>query len=232
VADAEMVAEDVVVRDTHERVSDALFGRALNLSQAGRVQMRRFLTERNRDMAILADGEGTTLLLEDAVVRNTEPEVAGDVFGRALDVQQGATAEARRLFLADNHDVAVYVSSGSTVQMEEVVAIRTLKAPCTGPECTDNGGGHATTAVREGHLTAVGFRFAESEVCGLLLAQAGEVDFLRGIVTNNALGACVQVDGYDLGRLTEAVLYKDNDINLDSTTLPLPGAADPGELQP
>jgi len=36
----------------------------------------------------------------------------------------------------------------------------------------------------------------------------------------------VQVDGYNIGRLSNDVAYYDNGVNLDSTTLPVPEPSD------
>jgi hypothetical protein len=36
-----------------------------------------------------------------------------------------------------------------------------------------------------------------------------------------AIGACVQVDGYDLTRLSDEVEFRDNESNLDTTSLPV-----------
>ncbi len=48
------------------------------------------------------------------------------------------------------------------------------------------------------------------------------MDLRAGLVSECAIGACVQVDDYDLGRLTEDVEYRDNETNLDVTRLPIP----------
>ena len=45
-----------------------------------------------------------------------------------------------------------------------------------------------------------------------------------GDVFGSAIGACVQVDGYDVDRLTNDVRYFDNETNLQATTLPVPEA--------
>ena len=42
---------------------------------------------------------------------------------------------------------------------------------------------------------------------------------------NTAIGACVQVAGYDLDRLTQDVVYVDNGANLEATSLPVPSGA-------
>jgi hypothetical protein len=49
-----------------------------------------------------------------------------------------------------------------------------------------------------------------------------QLDLQEGTVSGSAIGACVQIDGYDVGRLSNAVRYEDNDTNLESTSLPVP----------
>jgi hypothetical protein len=41
-------------------------------------------------------------------------------------------------------------------------------------------------------------------------------------VAESAIGACVQVEGYDLSRLMTDVSYRDNGANLQATSLPVP----------
>ena len=46
---------------------------------------------------------------------------------------------------------------------------------------------------------------------------------------HDSLRKHVQVDGYDIGRLENEIEYRDNEVNLDATSLPVPMPADPGE---
>jgi hypothetical protein len=54
------------------------------------------------------------------------------------------------------------------------------------------------------------------------LALDGSIDLSDGEVSGALVGACVQVPGYDIARLQDRVLYRDNGTNLDVTTLPIP----------
>ena len=38
----------------------------------------------------------------------------------------------------------------------------------------------------------------------------------------NLIGACIQIDGFDLSRIMRNVAYTDNESNLEATTLPVP----------
>ena len=56
------------------------------------------------------------------------------------------------------------------------------------------------------------------------VAGDAALDLAEGEVRGNTIGACVQVDGYDVTRLQDRVLYEENGVNLDATTLPVPDA--------
>lgn len=58
-------------------------------------------------------------------------------------------------------------------------------------------------------------------------AAGANLDLREGVVTGSPIGACVQQDGYDIARLSDGVEYYDNDINLDSTSLPVPSPVNP-----
>jgi hypothetical protein len=71
------------------------------------------------------------------------------------------------------------------------------------------------------------FVAARAELCGVQLARDAQVDLSVGEVRESAIGVCLQVDPYDPERLTDRVRFADNDVNLQTTTLPVPGASDP-----
>ena len=57
-----------------------------------------------------------------------------------------------------------------------------------------------------------------------MIEQTPGLDLAEGVISGAAIGACVQSDGYDLGRLS--VEYRDNGTNLDTTELPVPPPLD------
>jgi hypothetical protein len=56
-------------------------------------------------------------------------------------------------------------------------------------------------------------------------AETG-MDLAVGEVVDCAIGACIQVEGYDVSRLSADVAYRDNVANLAATSLPIPQAAE------
>jgi len=87
------------------------------------------------------------------------------------------------------------------------------------------------------------FLCSEAGLAGLQVASGGEAD-LHGVclpepvdldgggsgceptalVQANPIGVNVQTEGFDLGRIQDGVVYRDNTRTLDATELPVPGA--------
>jgi hypothetical protein len=59
------------------------------------------------------------------------------------------------------------------------------------------------------------------------IAEGGQLDLANGRVRGHPIAACVQADGYDLGRLSDDVVYEDNDSNIQTTNLPVPAPVSP-----
>jgi hypothetical protein len=78
-----------------------------------------------------------------------------------------------------------------------------------------------------GVAVANGFAVRAARLCGVQVASGGELDLSDGEISASTTGACVQVDGYDLARLTAGVRYDDNGINVDASSHAVPTPADP-----
>ncbi|MCZ7680945.1 MAG: hypothetical protein M5U28_20040 [Sandaracinaceae bacterium] len=71
------------------------------------------------------------------------------------------------------------------------------------------------------------FAILRSPLCGLQLARGAEMDLMGGEIAECSVGVCLQVADYDLGRLTNEVLFRDNGRTLEATDFPVPGPTDP-----
>jgi hypothetical protein len=119
----------------------------------------------------------------------------------------------------------------ASVELEDLGVVRVDRSECG----CDAIHGHGVAAV-SGAVRLSRFEVLDSATCGLFVAPDPDwagipaLDVDHGVVAHAAIGACVQVDGYDLARLMRDVVYRDNDVNLDSTSLPVPPAASTVEL--
>ena len=221
--ESRLTGEDVVVRDTQSQALDGLFGRALAVQYGGDVALTRVLLEGNRDLGVFAHGPGATLDFTDLVIRDTQARQSDGTTGRGLNVQEGAVALVRGALFERNRDVSVYASGlGADVTLERVVVRDTQARDCATDGCPDEPAGMGVGVYDGASVTADDFQIQRASFCGAQIAGDSSLDLSNGEVVGNVIGACVQSDGYDLDRLTDGVLYLDNEVNLDSTSLPVP----------
>ncbi len=127
-------------------------------------------------------------------------------------------------------EVGVMVTAESTATMTDATVTRVTRAACA-ERCPERTFGYGVAAAT-GAVTLRGFEVRDAELCGVFVAFRPDVtgpsslDLASGVVAGSQIGACVQIDGYDLDRLTRDVDYVDNGSNLDVTSLPVPSDFD------
>lgn len=126
-ANSYLMLEDVVIRDTRSQASNQTFGRGLDVSLGGLAEVKRTVVARNRDIGLVVADRNSRLILEHAVVSDTQSWAVDLTFGRGLSIDQGGQAEVRRAIFARNRDVSVFVTdSGSNLLLENAVIRDTL----------------------------------------------------------------------------------------------------------
>lgn len=224
---ARAVLSDAVIVETRERVSNAGAGFGLAVQEGGRLEADRVVVARNLEVSASAVGEGTTLVLRDAIIREGLPSALSGAFGWGLYAELGASVTAERLVVDRARELGVASFGGSTMELSDVSITEVLTSEAPGREL-----GHGAAALGGG-LRMTRFEVREPSTCGLFVAEdpvpidpgvvnEPALDLRTGVVADAAIGACLQWDGYDVGRLTEDVEYRDNGLNLESTDLPLP----------
>lgn len=118
-AGTSLVLEDAVIRDV--RPSTNNFGRGLRVSEGASATLARVVVELASDVGISASRSGTTLAVEDVVVRDTRSGNDSLALARALDISQGASATVRRALFERNGEVGVSVGSAGTLVLEDLV---------------------------------------------------------------------------------------------------------------
>lgn len=221
---AVVVLEDVTIAGVRPHPS-AVTSAGLELSAGARAELRRVLVSDVSGMAILADGATTSAQLEDVTIEDLRGHLGG-TFGRALQLQRGATATLARVAIARAREVALAVTSGASARATDLAIRETLERECAVTTCAEAPAGMGIVALGA-TLTLERFAIERSRLCGVQIADEGAIDARSGYVRANRIGACLQVPGYDPGRLSDGVVYLDNERNIDSTTLPVPDAFAP-----
>jgi len=125
----------------------------------------------------------------------------------------------RALFERNREAAVVSYGAGTAVRLRDVQVLDTLERECA-PGCAGSGSG--LVALEGGSLEATGFEVRRSALAGIQLARGGTIDLHQGVVAENPVGANVQTEGFDVSRLQDAVVYRDNGRNLDSAMLFVP----------
>jgi len=219
--------EDVAVRETEARALDGGGGRGIGVQGGAHLTALRLVVDEGREVGLYAADEGSVVSLMDAVVRRTLPQTSDDSAGRGVQVQGGAGLDGVRVEVDASREVGIAVLTGAAVDLSDARVTLVERAACAMTSCMDAPFGYAVS-VGSATLRLTRFSIDRAATCGVLLApdhelsEPPEADLASGVVSGSPIGACVQVDGYDLSRLTNGVAYRDNGINLESTMLPVP----------
>ncbi|RLB52075.1 MAG: hypothetical protein DRJ42_15665, partial [Deltaproteobacteria bacterium] len=209
--------------------------RALDVQDGSRLDALRLLTVDNHDVGLFAAAEGTEVSLVDAVIRDTWSTGGPNGLGRGINVQEMARIGGERVRIEGTEEAGLLVAGGAIGDLRDVEVTDVMLSTCEPGACSETPHGYAVVTLG-GALRLTRFELRDAAVCGIVLAplagteEVTAVDLETGVVSNSPIGACVQIDGYDLDRLTGGVHYRDNGSNLDSTMLPVPSLA--GEVAP
>ena len=228
-ADSVLDLEDVAVRDSLSRELDRTGGRGIVAQVGAAIRISRALVERSRGSALASLGPAAVLDLEDVVVRDTLGEEVDGQLGRALGVQQGALATVRRVVLERSRNVALFAGlEGAVVDAQDLQIRDSSVESCTESGACPRRSSGDGVGVHEGAAVSIDrFLIANAQRCGAQVATDSQLDLSNGEVTGCVIGACIQIDGFDTDRLTREVVFHDNEVNLQATSLPVP---DPVEL--
>jgi hypothetical protein len=215
--------DDVVVRRIS---SDAMGrgGRGLEAVLASNLAVRQVLVEDVADTGVNFT-DGPRARVEDLVVRRSSGRALDGQRGRGLNVQVGTVVDMSRLVLSELREGGVVLNNeGTVLRLTDATITDMLPRACATSTCPDDPRGTALGSFRAAWLEVSRFVVARADLCGVHIGLDGEVDLGDGEIRGTEIGACVQVDGYDYDRLTRGVSYRDNRMNLDATTLPIPDA--------
>lgn len=219
---------DGVVRDTRSRPFDLGGGRGMVVQDGASVDLERVLIERSRDVGVLVVG-GSTATLREVAIRDVASREYDGQMGRGLAVQEGAAVTGSSVLLERSRGHAIYASSGATVLLDRLNVLDTLPMECADTTCVREPGGTAIGSYYGATVRVSDFIVRDADLCGVHVAESGQLDLARGEVVGCAVGACVPIAEYDIGRLRMGVAYYENGINLDAASLVIPEPLTPGE---
>ena len=211
----------MVVRDTAGR-PDGANGRGIQLQAAATATLRRVLIERSKEVGLLAT-DGSAAVAEDLIVRDMRSVATTLRNGRGIGAEDGSTIDVTRGLVTDVLELGVAAfGEGAGLNLQDMVMTDVHAAACAETTCPDEPMGTALGAYLGGAVEARVFQIRAAALCGAQVALDGSLDLSEGEIASSTFGACVQVYDYDVSRLTQDVLYQDNGVNLEATSLPVP----------
>jgi hypothetical protein len=221
-----------VARDTSvRRVTPANhWGGALACSDGASCTVARFHFEDLHTMGVVGVGAGTRLDLSEGLVRGVAVEEHYDI-GRGLEVDVGASAVVRAVEISDVVETGIvafgldesgqYVE-GTRIELTDVTVSGIAERACAASSCATEAGGTGVSALAGAAIVGQGLAVTGAPLCGVQVYDRASLDLSGGTIEQSAIGACVQIDGYDLARVVEGVRYVDNDRNVESASVYVP----------
>ena len=100
--------EDLVIKETKERISDGVGGRALQVNSSAQLSLVRGFMSGNRELGVLVSSDAVATF-EDLVLKDTREQASDGTFGRGLEVRSGAQLSITRGLISENRDAGVAV---------------------------------------------------------------------------------------------------------------------------
>lgn len=211
---------DVRVDTVLGSVANGEFGRGLDLGGGVVATLERVAISNAGDVGLFVVGDNTEVTASDCSVRDTQGERGSGMEGRAVAVQRRSMLSVNGLDVVDARSVGISVVDGAHMEAQRL-RMRGVAA-CSGSACADEPAGHGVLVSGQSSASFADFDMADIDACAVVLAEQSELDLQEGRVANARAGVCVQVDGYDLARLTEAVAYENVDTPISTESVALP----------
>lgn len=224
-AGSRLALEDVTIRDVaSDPTGRGGFG--VSVEEDAVATLARVSIERAGEVGMFASLRGR-IEAEDVRITDVLGNAQG-TFGAGTIAQDDAFISLTRGAIAHARVVGAGSVVRSTMSLTDV-SIDDVRAGCFDPGCTTPVGGYGLAGYRGASLSVQRFAVARSQFCGVIVGDdeppaLTAVDLSEGTISTAAIGACVQVAGFDVERLHDRVAYVDVEVPLQATSYPLPGA--------
>lgn len=108
---------DVTVRGTRPRAADGDLGRGLHVSGGGSVAGQRVVLEDNHDIGVMVLNDGSSVMLDDVVVRRTEARELDGNIGYGVGAYRSGFMSLRRFSIADNERLGLQITTGGQIKL-------------------------------------------------------------------------------------------------------------------
>lgn len=182
IVNGSMTARGLVVRETQGLETNGQYGLGVQVSGGARVELSRTVFARNWDVGVLVGGAGTTLTLEDVVVRATQHQERDVYGGRGLVAEDGAQVTAVRAVFEENGYASLFVLDSGTMLVLTDALVRETRTAADGK----GGIGLAVGAGAQAELSRVVFE--RNRNMALLSSHRGTLLNISDSVVRDTVG--------------------------------------------
>jgi hypothetical protein len=183
---------DIFVGNTQSQESDLIGGRGLNCQNGAEITVERGFFDHNHEMGVAAFQQGTTLMMKDIVVQDTQSQDKSLGFGRGLSCEKGAEVVVERAVFDRNREAGVAALEPGTKLMMTDVIIQDTQSRGNNDEY---GVGAAITL--QASLTVNRSLFRFNRVAALLLLQSASASLSSCSFQDTISGNFTPVDEQD-----------------------------------
>lgn len=190
-------------------------GTAVHLSCGASAFLWRVALTDNETSALQVTGDGTTAtgFVLDVDQTGQHPAYEDPSFGGAaiypgqgaVEVRDRAELDLSSYSVTNSTFLAVSAFSGGQARLRGGTIAHTRSSDDYFGRRSAHPGGLGVGSFRGGSIDLEHFAVEDSALCGVQVAAG--VDLSLGEIRDTPIGACVQVDGYDVSRLTDRVSY-------------------------
>lgn len=187
----DVTLEDATVRGTRLR-ADGVLGRGINVQGGASLSADGLRLEGNHSAGLYVGDEGTTCVLSDATIRDTQPQWDGS-HGEGVAVQFGALLSASGLRLEGNHSTGLSATGQETLVDLQDTEVRGTQVG------SEQNQGFGLVAQGEAVVTARDLRLLDNDGPGAYVVGFGAVSLEDLVAEGNGFAGAVLLGG---GQLT------------------------------
>ena len=213
----EVILADALVLDTQSQESNYKYGAGLMIGNEASASLERVAFERNTAIGVAADNSGTTLMLTDVVVRDTQAQDSDLAMGSGIGVHDGAAVSVERALIEHNRYLGAYAGgAGTSLTLTDVIVCDTASRASDGKygrglDVEDGAQVEATRAIFQRNRGSGVAAFLEGTLVRMLSVTITETQeyecasgpcagYGAGTGIGSYAGAQVEVDGFAISQ--------------------------------
>lgn len=204
-------------------------GGGVACSDGGTCSLTRFSLGELVTYGAVAVGDGSTLSLETGSIRDVRASSTYGI-GRGIEVHSGGGGTVRDVSIDGVVETGIVAFAldemgflhDTRLSLTDVRVSGIAERPCVSTTCPTEGGGTGIASLASASVMAERTTVTGAPLCGVQVFGEAMLDVQDGTLARNAIGACVQIAGYDLSRIVGTTRFEENGRNVETTSAYVP----------